>query len=107
MTAAQILSDQALPFSDFPTEILRIAGRDIEVLVLNDDKNMAYEEGGSFNDPIILVAAERSQFEHSGVRLPVEGMRGFAFRRKSYRIGTVKCDDDLSSIRFELISEEK
>ncbi len=107
MTAEQIIADQAVPFADFPTETMSYQGRQIQVLVMSDGGNIAWEEGGRLLDPVITLAAERSQFEGAGVAPPIEGQVGISFRNKSYRIGEIHSEDAQASYKFTLISEAK
>jgi len=107
MTESQLLSDQQIPFADFPTEELRYSGILFDALVINDAGNLELEDGGFIDNPIIRVAIERSQFEESNITIPPEGQGGIAFRRQSWRVSNPSSSDMQGSVILDLVTENK
>ena len=101
MTAEQLLEDQKQVFRDFPTEKITVSGVEYDCLVLSfvESRSLDDQGGGFIEQPHLVVAAERSQFE--GSDLPIKGAQA-TFRGVNYRVFDVDEGDTAASVRLSL-----
>lgn len=97
LSESQLKSDQAVVFSDFPTETATISGTSYSVLVLDNQLGSDWSMGGETITRSIRIAIERSKVS----TIPSEGDAA-TFRSVSYRVGNVESDDLSASITIEL-----
>lgn len=96
-TAAQLAADEAIVFTDFPTETLTIASTDYQVLVLSFSRSNLPDIGGFIDMPDALVAGKRADFP----TLPDQGTQA-TFRGETYTIGAIDSRDLQASVLMPL-----
>jgi len=97
LTTAQLLSDQALAYTDFPTETITIDGVDYQCLLLENRQGSQWDIGGEVPQKSLQVSIERSGIS----TMPTEGL-AVTFRSTSYRVGEVDQSDASSSVIIEI-----
>ena len=97
LSSEQLLNDQAIVFSDFPTEAVTISGTTYNALNMGYTKGSVFDEGGKIPVVSLRLAINRKD-------LAVIPSRGevATYSSQSFRIGEVQQDDDNSSVIITL-----
>jgi len=93
LTPGQLKADQAVVFTDFPTESVTIGGITYGALVMNLEGGSNWGEGGEVLEKTVRIAINRSDI----TTIPSEGDTA-TFRSATYKVGTVDEDDTAASI---------
>ena len=96
-TSAQLATDEAIVFNDFPTVSASSAGDDFAVLILTGRFNYDPITGGFTDTKEYRVASPRESWPTP----PTEGQQA-VFKGDNYTIVDVEVSDDRDSIRFVL-----
>jgi len=97
LTNAQLLSDQAIVFSDFPTEQVTISGTTYNALNMGYTNGSVYDEGGKVPVVNLRLALNRNDV----TAIPTRGTTA-TYSSQSFRIGEVQQDDNNSPIIITL-----
>lgn len=99
MTHAQLLADQQVVFSDFPTEHITIGATAYEALVMDSREGTDLGLGGFSNEDFHRLALERS----SVGAMPREGELA-SFRGRVYKCIRVERNDQAASVVVDIAS---
>lgn len=99
MTEAQLLSDQARVFADFPKEQVIVGPQSYDCLVMESREGSDLQLGGFANEDYHRLAIKRQDV---GV-LPVEGNMA-VFRTRQYSVIRVERDDSAASVIIDIAS---